>query len=83
MERKRYDDAAYVDMEVEQEEVNTDETTSEREEEHSELDFDCSSMETSEIETNGEVYAWAVPTEQELERCASAWVSGGVLKLNR
>ena len=35
MERKRYDNATCVNMEVEEEEVSTDETTSEHLEEHS------------------------------------------------
>ena len=80
-ERKTYHD---VDMDVQEQEDGTDATTSEREDEESREDVECSSesdsMETSEIDTIGEVYSWAVPTEQELERCASAWVSGGSLE---
>ena len=74
-ERKTYHD---VDMEVHEQEDSTDATASEREDEECREDVESSSesMETSEIDTIGEVYSWAVPTEQELERCASAWVSG-------
>ena len=36
-----------------------------------------------DIQPTGELYAWAVPSEEELEACARAWVSGGTLQADQ
>ena len=43
--------------------------------------FEQYSVEVDDYETisTEELYSWAVPTGEELEKCASAWVSGGTL----
>ena len=49
MERKRYDDPNYVDMEFEEQAVSSDESTSEVDEGTNQQDFESSEMETIDI----------------------------------
>ena len=72
----------YEDIENEEvEEVCSDQDTLSDRGVASPTNFDQDSAEVDDNETisTGEVYSWAVPTGEELEKCASAWVSGGSL----
>ena len=78
---------SYVDIqeipEDEQEVESSPETESEAD--NSQAQFEAADSEVSaiEIQPTGELYAWAIPSEQELEACARAWVSRGLYKLTR
>ena len=71
-ELRTYED---IDDEDEEEVVSEEGTISDREP----MGMDSVEFESNEKVSTGELYSWAVPTGEELEKCASVWVSGGSL----